>query len=214
MTSPDHSLPHPALIVVDMQNDFVHKGAPMEVAGARDVVPGLVRLIAAFRAAQKPVVFLRFKGNRRYDQLAEKFGWIGTMAPPIMACKPNHVRRYNDGVEREGFAILDDLAPTSDDIVIDKTYYSGFHESDLHARLQQADVQSLCITGLITEMCVEDTARHAVHFGYHTVILQDLVASNDAMAAKAALAAFDKNFGWVLDAASVANRLRPHVGGE
>ena len=217
MTTPPYPLPplpNPALIVVDLQNDFVHPGAPMEVAGARDILPGLDRFIAAFRAARRPVVFLRYMGNRRYDHLAEKFGWISTMAPPVRACEPGHLRRFADGVEREGFAIVENLAPAAGEIVIDKTYYSGFHETDLHTRLQKAGVQSLCITGLITEMCVEDTARHAVHHGYPTVILHDLVASSDPQAATAALAAFDKNFGWVARADDMENKLQTPVGGE
>lgn len=217
MTPPQNPLPllpEPALIVVDMQNDFVHPGAPMEVAGARDILPGLGRLIAAFRAARRPVVFLRYMGNRRYDHLAEKFGWITTMAPPVRACEPGHLRRFDDGVEREGFAIVENLAPAAGEIVIDKTYYSGFHETALHARLQQTGVQSLCITGLITEMCVEDTARHAVHHGYPTVILRDLVASSDPQAAAAALGAFDKNFGWVAGSDDVVAKLQAPAAGE
>lgn len=54
------SLKNPALMVVDMQNDFVRRHAPMEVASARETIPSIGRLIAAFRGNGKPVVFTRY----------------------------------------------------------------------------------------------------------------------------------------------------------
>ncbi|TPI50621.1 isochorismatase family protein [Mesorhizobium sp. B2-6-3] len=54
------SLKNPALMVVDMQNDFVRRHAPMEVASARETIPSISRLIAAFRGNGKPVVFTRY----------------------------------------------------------------------------------------------------------------------------------------------------------
>ncbi|MBY6088921.1 cysteine hydrolase family protein [Maritimibacter alkaliphilus] len=198
----------PALVVVDMQNDFLLPGAPMECAEGRAILPGLAGMIAAFRAAGLPVVFLRFTASTRFDPLAERMRWIRTMAAPVHACQPGHLRRFDDGTEAEGFAIHAALAPLPGEAVVDKDFFGGFHETGFDARLRALGADMLCITGVLTEMCVEDTARQAVHHGYPTALIRDLVASSDPVAAEATLRAFGRHFGWVLSAAEVTAAIR------
>ncbi|ESR27071.1 isochorismatase [Lutibaculum baratangense AMV1] len=104
--------------------------------------------------------------------------------------------------------MVDELEPRPEETVVDKVYFSAFHETDLDQTLRDLRVNSLIVTGTITEMCVEDTARHAVHHGYRTVVVSDAVASNDLAGHEAALRAFEKNYGWVLPSESIREALR------
>lgn len=198
----------PALIIVDMQNDFVRAGAPMEVHSARGILPGLADLLSMFRAARLPVIFTRYLATPGYQHLSAHLAWIKLTEPPVRACVPGVARTYNDlRHSRDVTEVVDELSPAPGEIVIDKPFFSAFHETNLHRRLQELEIDTLIITGTLTEMCVEDTARHAVHHGYPTVMVSDLVASNDANMHNAALAAFACNYGQVASAHAVVQQL-------
>ncbi len=193
----------PALVIVDMQNDFVRVGAPMEVPSARAILPNLVRILTAFRAAGLPVVFTRYVAAPNYRHLQPKLSWLKLIEAPVNACVRGHRRHYDDlDDERDVADVVDELAPEAHDIVVDKIYFSGFHETNLHGRLRTAGVDALVMTGTLTEMCVEDTARHAVHYAYPTAMICDSVASNVPDAQAATLKAFGDNYGWVMDCAT------------
>lgn len=187
-----------------MQNDFVRAGAPFEVASARATIPVIRDLAAAFRRAARPVIFTRYVADPLYRPLGERLPWIAALDPPVNACVPGFHRRYRDAAtEREAVAVIDELAPEASDIVIDKVYFSAFHGTGLAARLRALGAESLVVVGTVTEMCVEDTARHAVHFGLPTTIISDAVSSNHPAGHQAALDGFARNYGWVRSAAEV-----------
>jgi ureidoacrylate peracid hydrolase len=193
------SLRNPALVVVDMQNDFVRKGAPMEVPAARETISAISRLIEAFRRRRKPVVFTRYVADPRYLPLAGKLGWIRLIVSPTHACVPGFMRTYGDveGV-RDAAEVIDELAPQDGDITLDKVYFSAFHATDFASTLKRLEVDGLVFVGTVAEMCVEDSARHAVHLAYPTVIVADAVSSNHPPSQQAALDAFSRNYGWVM----------------
>lgn len=203
-----NSLANPVLIVVDMQNDFVREGAPFEVPEARRTIAAIARLIASFRAQGRKVIFTRYVADPLYRPLGEHLAWIRALDPPVNACVPGVSRSYRDATEaRETIAIIDELAPQADDIVLDKVYFSSFHGTDLDQRLAALAADDLVICGTVTEMCVEDTARHAVHFGYPTLIAADAVSSNNQAAHQAALDGFARNYGFVAKTAEIIERL-------
>ncbi|TPK45084.1 MULTISPECIES: cysteine hydrolase [unclassified Mesorhizobium] len=193
------SLKNPALMVVDMQNDFVRRHAPMEVASARETIPSIGRLIAAFRGNGKPVVFTRYVADSLYQALAGKLTWIKLTDAPTHACVPGFMRSYGD-VEgmRDAAEVIDELAPQDGDIVLDKVYFSAFHATDLAKTLKLLAVDGLVFVGTVAEMCVEDSCRHAVHFGYPTIVVEDAVSSNHPPSRQAMLDAFARNYGWVM----------------
>ncbi len=195
------SVRRPALLVIDMQNDFVREGAPLEVAAARATIPVIARLLERFRARGLPVAYLRYVADPVHFLLAAKLGWIEKLKPPVNACVVGARRHYPDlGSERPVAEIVDELTPRTGEMVIDKTYYSAFHGTGLEKRLAGEHVDAVVVVGTVSEMCVEDTARHAVHFGYPTVIVRDAVSSSDPQAETAMFHAFERNYGWVLDA--------------
>jgi len=202
-----------ALVVVDMQNDFVRAGAPFEVPEARRAIPSIAGLIALFRGQAGPVVYTRYIADRLYRPLAPRLAWLGFLDPPISACVPGVRRRYGDVAgEREGVAIIDELRPEAGDMVLDKIFYSAFHGTDLGARLDRYRVRSLVVTGTVAEMCVEDTARHAVHFGYAATIVKDAVASRSPDGERWALEGFGRNYGWVSDVGGTVAALMAEPG--
>lgn len=203
-----NSLANPALIVVDMQNDFVREGAPFEVPEARRTIPAVARLIAAFRTLGRKVIFTRYIADPLYRPLGRHLAWIRALDPPVNACVPGFSRSYRDvsGL-REGVAVIDELAPLPEDIVVDKVYFSSFHGTDLDRQLAALETQSLVICGTVTEMCVEDTARHAVHFGYPTFLAADAVSSNTPAAHQAALDGFARNYGFVAKTEKIIEKL-------
>ena len=184
-----------ALIVVDMQNDFVRVGAPLEVPEARPTIAPHQRLIAAFRAARRPVVFTRFLSTQAPSLL---WNWSPVCAPPTKCCWAGHMRHYGDiGAERDCAAVIDELAPAAGELVIDKYGYGAFHRTALGPSLRDQGIRSLFITGTVTQICVEETAREAFHEGFLTTIVSDAVSTYLPHLGAATLENFGRKFGWV-----------------
>lgn len=187
----------PALLIVDMQNDFVRSGAPMEVADARRTIAPIVSLISAFRQRDLPVVFTRFLANTSPDLM---WLWSPQCWPDTKCCWPDHRRQYDDrDVPLQCADVIDELAPEPGDTIIDKFGYGAFHETDLHDRLNGLGIRSLLIGGTVTQICVEETAREAFHHGYRTTIAKDAVSSFASDLHAAALKNFAMKFGWVTE---------------
>ena len=197
-------LKDPALLVIDMQNDFVRRGAPFEVPEARETIPIIGQLITHFRDRSRPVIYTRYVAHPLYLPLKRKLPWIAALEPPVNACVPGFERAYADvDGSRDGADIIDELRPQPGELVIDKIYFSAFHNTDLDRELTARAVGSVVVTGTVAEMCVEDTARHAVHFGLPTVLVSDAVSSSNPEGKRAALEGFARNYGWVMSASEI-----------
>jgi nicotinamidase-related amidase len=188
---------NPALVIVDMQNDFVRQGAPLEVPDARNTVEAHRRLIDAFRERDRPVLFTRFL-SRRTDNLL--WLWSPECHPNANCCWPGHMRRYSDReAPLDSVAIIDEFVTEAQDIVIDKYGYGAFHGTPLDDWLKAFGVDSLVVTGTVTQICVEETARQAFHHGYRTTIAADAVSSFAPDLHAATLKNFAMKFGWVAE---------------
>jgi len=180
-----------------MQNDFVRQAAPLEVPDSRATIAPIRRLIEAFRARARPVIFTRFL--TREEECLMWF-WSPQCWPDVKACWKGHQRAYAD-IEglRDCSAVIDELAPGDGETVIDKYGYGAFHDTDLDQRLRAQGVQSLLVTGTVTQICVEETAREAFHHDYRTTIVADAVSSYASDLHAATLKNFASKFGWVAD---------------
>ena len=147
-----------ALVIIDMLNDFVLPGAPLEVLRTREVMPAIKKEIKEARAAGKPVLYV-CDSHKTDDKEFRKFGW------------PPHAVKGTKGAE-----IVDELKPTGDDIVIEKTTYSGFYNTELDGTLKKLGVDSLRLTGCVTHICVMFTASDAVLRDYKVTVVGDGVA--------------------------------------
>jgi ureidoacrylate peracid hydrolase len=157
-----------AMIVVDMQNDFVALGAPMETPAARAMVPKLVDALKTCRAAGVRVIYTAHVHRRDGCDM----GLFDDMHPPI-AMREALV----DGTP--GVDIYPDLRPAPGEHVIKKHRYSGFFGTDLDIILREWDIDTVIISGTTTENCCHATARDAMFRNYRVVFLSDATATYD-----------------------------------
>jgi nicotinamidase-related amidase len=73
--------------------------------------------------------------------------------------------------------IIDALKPHAGDIIVDKLFFSGFHNTDLDTILRARDVDTIIITGTVTNVCCESTVRDAVHREYKVIVVSDACAA-------------------------------------
>ncbi len=147
-----------ALLIIDMVNDFVLPGAPLEVPEARGIVPVIAREIEMARVAHNPVIFV-CDAHAPDDKEFSKFGW------------PPHAVKGTKGAE-----IITELTPAKGDIIIRKTTYSGFYDTDLDKTLKMLEVDSLRLTGDVTHICILFTASDAVLRDYMVSVVEDGIA--------------------------------------
>ena len=185
----------PALLVVDMQNDFVRTGAPLEVPDARATIAVQKTLIDDFRSRELPIVFTRFLSHT-YPNLL--WNWSPECQPDTKCCWKGHLRTYEDAADPLDCSdIIQEIYPESGDVIIEKFGYGAFHGTPLNDILRSLGVNSLVITGTVTQICVEETAREAFHFGFMTTVVEDAVSSFDADLHAATLKNFAMKFGWL-----------------
>ena len=147
-----------ALLVIDMLNDFVLPGAPLEVPETRTIIKNIQRELNEARAAGRPVIYV-CDAHAPDDKEFSKFGW------------PPHAVKGTKGAE-----VVQELKPSKDDIVIPKTTYSGFYNTKLDETLKRLGVESLRLTGCVTHICVMFTASDAVLRDYAVTVSADGVA--------------------------------------
>ena len=194
-----------ALAVIDMQNDFVRLGAPLEVPQSRDTLPVIADLIGRLRSASIPIIYTRFLGGPN-PTLVWRFN--PQIASPTLFCVPGHWRTYGD-VEgpREVTAIVDELAPLPGDVIVDKFGYDAFFHTHLADTLRSLGRDTLVLCGTVTQVCVDSTVRGAFHNQVRPVVVRDAVSSYDDAVAEATLVTVERSFGDVVLARDVVEAL-------
>lgn len=147
-----------ALFVIDMLNDFVLQGAPLEVPETRKVIPAIKKEIEDARKEGRPVIYI-CDAHDKDDKEFNKFGW------------PSHAVKGTKGAE-----VVTELKPEKDDIIIEKTTYSGFYNTKLDETLKKLGVNSLRLTGCVTHICIMFTASDAVLRDYNVKVVEGGVA--------------------------------------
>ena len=202
-----------ALLVIDMQNYGCNPEAglgPMlserhpEIAGyylprvTNTVVPNAQRLLEAFRAADRRIVFTRHgplladgsdmvARRRRRDR--ESLASTGT--PALW---------HRGTFEHEVVAALE---PAPGELVIDKNTSSAFSSTGIEWLLRNMNVETLVLVGMATDMCVETTARDAADRGFNVIVVEDATATFFERHHRAALSGFARVFGQVWDSERV-----------
>jgi nicotinamidase-related amidase len=198
---------HTALVIIDMQRDFVEPGGFGETLGndvslLRTVIPPLQQVLAASRTAGITVIHTR-EGHR--PDLAD--------CPPAKLHRGNPALRIGDTGPKGrilirgeyGHDIIDELAPRAGEVVIDKPGKGSFYATGLHELLVAVGITNLVVTGVTTEVCVHTTVREANDRGYECLVLSDCVGSyfpEFQQAGLAMIAAQGGIFGWVAPSAA------------
>ncbi len=147
-----------ALLVIDMLNDFVNEGAPLEVPDTRNIIPVVREEINYARDNDIPVVYV-CDTHDEDDVEFEKFGW------------PPHAVKDTRGAE-----VVDELKPEEGDIVVEKKTYSSFHNTRLDNELKRLGVKTVRLTGCVTHICIMFAAYDAGMLGYNVEVVSDGVA--------------------------------------
>ena len=102
--------------------------------------------------------------------------------------------------ERECIAVIDELEPLPGEHQIDKYGYNGFHRTRLTNLLNAGNVDTVLISGTVTQICVEDTARGAFHEGFQAAVVADAVSSYAPELHRASLQTLAMKYGRVVNA--------------
>lgn len=201
-------LPRAALVIIDMQRDFVEPGGFGESLGndvtrLQAILPTCAAVLAAWRAAGAWVVHTREghlpdlsdcpPAKRLRGRPSLRIGDTGPMGRVLVIGEPGH-------------AIVPELAPVDGELVIDKPGKGAFHATPLQARLQERGITQLVFMGVTTEVCVQTTMREANDRGYECLLVEDGTASyfpEFKAATLAMLTAQGGIVGWVAPAAEL-----------
>ena len=203
-----------ALIVIDMQRDFLLPGGFGESLGndvsrLAGVVTALEQVLPAVRAAGMLVVHTR-EGH----------------LPDLSDCPPAKLRRGKPSCRigdpgpygrilvrgEYGHDIVDSLAPAQGEPVIDKPGKGAFYATELMDVLREHGIEKLVVTGVTTEVCVHTTVREANDRGYDCLVVEDAVASYFPEFQRVGLemvAAQGGIFGWVAPSSAFLSALAP-----
>ena len=156
-----------ALIVVDMQNDFVEEGGTLRVPDAKATLPAIGRLLELARGAGTKVVFTQ---DTHDDGDPEWDIW------------PEHARRGS-----WGWRIVDEPEPREDELVIQKVRYDAFYGTHLDHLLRLWGVDTVVVCGTVANICVHYTAASAALRWYDVVIPRDATSALEPFDLEASL---------------------------
>jgi biuret amidohydrolase len=153
----------PALLVIDMQHDFVDPGAGCYNVGAEHTVPLVAASIAAMKEANQPVI---------WTMEAHRPSGIdgGLENSPDCTFEP-HTIEGTRGIE-----VVPEIAPGADDLVVRKRRYNCFLGTELDLLLKALCVETLLVVGVSSDVCVHWTVGEAFQRDFHVRVLEDCVA--------------------------------------
>lgn len=181
-----------ALIIIDMQNDFIAEGAPIECPGGRDIIPNIQKAKAWAKSNGIPVF---------YTQEMHRFQKVD-YGLELERNEPQHCLEGSKGVE-----IIHELKPEDDDFVIIKRRYSGYYLTDLEVLMKSFNKKGLILTGAATNVCVYATALDAMQRDVHAIVLSDGVAGTSIELHEAFLKNIDYVIGDVVSVDELIEKL-------
>lgn len=170
---------HAALVIIDMQRDFVEPGGFGETLGNKvallqAIIPATARLLAAFRAAGLPVIHTREchrpdlsdcpPAKRERGKPSLRIGDPGPMGRILISGEP-------------GADIIPELYPVEGEIVLDKPGKGAFYATPLGELLSERKIRQLVFAGVTTEVCVQTTMREANDRGFECLLATDATES-------------------------------------
>jgi len=182
-----------ALLVVDMQNDFIYlKDSPAYVLPAKKIIPKIVKLLTTCRKKKIPIIYAitAHKKDRSKWALLDK--------------------KYNRAYCIEntpGAEIVPEINPQKIEYIVRKRRYSAFYKTGLDRLLKRLKVKRLIVCGVTTSCCVSSTVRDAYFRDYEVVVVSDAVSATHRDLHRAALKYFSENIGLVLKTDEVIRQL-------
>lgn len=186
-----------ALLIVDMQNDFVHpegnfahraREAPergIDMPFLIGTIPHVKRLAAAFRTAGRPVVYLAHVLKADYSDAQFPYWRLA------LSTGGNHTFIVEGSW---GAQIVDDLEPQPGEHLVVKKGFGGFSNTPLDSILRNLGVTTCVVSGVTTCVCVSTTVRGGVEHNYRMILVRDAVAETSRDAHEAELRTMDRVF--------------------
>jgi bifunctional isochorismate lyase/aryl carrier protein len=185
-------LSHSALLVIDLQSYFFEPDSPSFLSGAAAILPNVRALIGTCRAARRPVIFTRH-AHRRDEPPGQMQRWWGGKLP-----------WEGDPLSELVGAVL----PERGEPVITKERYSAFEGTELASILRARDVRTVILCGVMTNLCVETTARDAFMKELQPVVVENACAGKSREHHQASLLNLSYGFAFVESTASVMEKLQ------
>jgi ureidoacrylate peracid hydrolase len=209
-----------AVVVIDMQNAYTAPGgyldlAGFDISGAERVIAQTAKVLETARRAGMPVIFFQNGWDPDYVEAG------GPGSPNFH--KSNALKTMRKRPDLQGkllarggwdYELVDGLKPQPGDIVLGKTRYSGFFNSQLDSVLRSRGVRHIVFVGIATNVCVESTLRDAFFLEYFGVMLEDAThQAGPAYLQQAAAFNVETFFGWVSTVADFCGAFdqQPHT---
>jgi biuret amidohydrolase len=197
-----------ALIVVDMQRDFLAPEGASAVSGfdltpLRAIIPRLQQVLSAARRHGLRIYHTR-EGHRADLADLPDAKRLRSMAAGAEIGALGPLGRF---LVRDEFGhdFIDELQPADGEPVVDKPGFGAFHATDLEHMLRMQGITHVVLTGVTTQCCVHSTLREAVDRGFFCLTLEDCCASFDMSLHEATLKIIESEanlFGWIADSGS------------
>jgi ureidoacrylate peracid hydrolase len=190
-----------ALLIIDMQNAFISKEGSLskmglDISRTSIVIDPIKELKKEFKSKNRPVIYIQH--THRSDRTDA--GLIAKVFPPIMDLG-HCIEGTWDG------EIIDELKPEADDYVVKKHRFSAFYNTQLEEVLRGLGVQTLVVTGIATNVCVESTIRDAFYRDYNVFVPREATASYTVEQEQGAFGNFEFAFARVVSLEDVINKL-------
>jgi len=194
---------HTALIVIDMQRDFVSDDGFLgnrthNMKPVQDTVEIIKNLISFCRHMGVMVIYTQTVHYPYTDSST----WIKRSSEKTrdpLICKPGTL----------GVQIIDELTPIDGEPIVFKHRYDAFLDTDLDLILRSNNISNLLVAGTQTNLCVDSTARHAFMLDYCTILVEDCISTPDTEFHNPIIRNFNANFGYVLHSSKITeNRIR------
>ena len=204
---------HTAVVLIDMQRDFIEPGGFGASLGndvsrlARTIAPCRALLNAAREAG---MLVIHTREGHRPDLSDAPKAKLERGSPTLRIGAPGPMGRILIRGE-PGHDIIPELAPLPDEPVIDKPGKGAFYATDLHAVLHEHGIDTLLVGGVTTEVCVHTTVREANDRGYRCIVLADCCGSYFPEFHEVGLRMIKAQggiFGWVSNSSAVLAALR------
>lgn len=196
-----------ALVVVDMQNGFmVPELGHAACAMAHEIVPNINRLAKAVRETGGAVIWIQTAYS---DETLTSW----SISYEMVGQKGAERRKFSLSPQNKGYDIFPDLKVEAEDLIVVKNRYSAFIQgsSNIEEVLKSRGLDTLLITGTVTNVCCESTARDAMMRNYRTIMITDGNAANTDEDHNAALNNFYLTFGDVMSTDLVIGCLQRSV---
>lgn len=211
-TSTGADLARSALIVVDMQNDFLHPDggfahrarenpeALIDVPFLTGTIPHAKLLVESFRAIGRPVVYVTHVLKRDYSDAQFPF-WRVTRGS--LAGNRTFITEGTWGAQ-----VIDELQPRDNEHVVIKKGFGGFSNTPLDTILRNLNVSTCVVCGVTTCVCVSTTVRGGVEHNYRMIVVRDAVAEIHRDTHEAELKTMARAFADVKTTAEVLEMLK------